>query len=105
MGQQPMQQQQQQPAQRAFDYEDVEDRDGVRLSWNVFAGSRIESTRTVVPIAAVSVDLVALCPALGLMIPSVALYPAEGTCGSTTSALRARDLQDLPRHPQPLLSD
>lgn len=40
--------------QRPFDYEDVEDRDGVRLSWNVFAGSRIESTRTVVPIAAVS---------------------------------------------------
>lgn len=54
-----LQQQQQQhaqepqPVQRAFDYEDVEDRDGVRLSWNVFAGSRIESTRTVVPIAAV----------------------------------------------------
>lgn len=38
---------------QAFNYEDVEDRDGVRLSWNVFAGSRIESTRTVVPIAAV----------------------------------------------------
>lgn len=39
---------------QTFNYEDVEDRDGVRLSWNVFAGSRIESTRTVVPIAAVS---------------------------------------------------
>ncbi|ORY92768.1 hypothetical protein BCR35DRAFT_286137 [Leucosporidium creatinivorum] len=50
-------QQQQQPAQRAFDYEDVEDRDGVRLSWNVFAGSRIESTRTVVPIAALYTPL------------------------------------------------
>ena len=25
---------------------------GLRLSWNVFAGSRIEATRTVVPIAA-----------------------------------------------------
>ncbi|KAI5478162.1 hypothetical protein MNV49_005426 [Pseudohyphozyma bogoriensis] len=37
-----------------MNFEDVEDRDGVRLSWNVFAGSRIESTRTVVPIAAVS---------------------------------------------------
>ncbi|KAH7097227.1 copii coat protein [Auriculariales sp. MPI-PUGE-AT-0066] len=32
--------------------EDVEDRDGVRLSWNVFPGSRIEATRTVVPISA-----------------------------------------------------
>lgn len=40
--------------QRAFDFEDVEDRDGVRLSWNVWAGSRIEATRTVVPIGAVS---------------------------------------------------
>ena len=40
-------------AAQAFNYEDVEDRDGVRLSWNVWAGSRIESTRTVVPIAAV----------------------------------------------------
>jgi hypothetical protein len=39
---------------RAFDFEDVEDRDGVRLSWNVWAGSRIEATRTVVPIGAVS---------------------------------------------------
>ncbi|CEQ40406.1 SPOSA6832_02018 [Sporobolomyces salmonicolor] len=37
---------------RAFDFEDVEDRDGVRLSWNVWAGSRIEATRTVVPIGA-----------------------------------------------------
>lgn len=38
---------------RAFDFEEVEDRDGVRLSWNVWAGSRIEATRTVVPIGAV----------------------------------------------------
>lgn len=40
-----------------MDYESVEDRDGLRLSWNVLAGSRIESTRTVVPIAAVSLSL------------------------------------------------
>ncbi|KAK4046985.1 GTPase-activating protein S23 [Microbotryomycetes sp. JL201] len=45
------------PAPHAFDYEEVEDRDGVRLSWNVFAGSRIESTRTVVPIAALYTPL------------------------------------------------
>lgn len=42
--------------QRAFDFEDVEDRDGVRLSWNVWAGSRIEATRTVVPIGAVRLE-------------------------------------------------
>ncbi|GAA5943858.1 hypothetical protein JCM3775_000217 [Rhodotorula graminis] len=43
--------------QRAFDFEDVEDRDGVRLSWNVWAGSRIEATRTVVPIGALYTPL------------------------------------------------
>ena len=48
---------------QAFNYEDVEDRDGVRLSWNVFAGSRIESTRTVVPIAAVRSPSSLHCPA------------------------------------------
>ncbi|GAA5943632.1 hypothetical protein JCM1841_004589 [Sporobolomyces salmonicolor] len=42
---------------RAFDFEDVEDRDGVRLSWNVWAGSRIEATRTVVPIGALYTPL------------------------------------------------
>ncbi|KAK4046777.1 GTPase-activating protein S23 [Microbotryomycetes sp. JL221] len=60
MQQPPQQQQPQQPAPpapHAFDYEEVEDRDGVRLSWNVFAGSRIESTRTVVPIAALYTPL------------------------------------------------
>ncbi|KAM0749280.1 putative SEC23-component of COPII coat of ER-golgi vesicles [Meredithblackwellia eburnea MCA 4105] len=38
-------------------FEDIEDRDGIRLSWNVFAGSRIESTRTVVPIASLYTPL------------------------------------------------
>ena len=42
-----------------MNFEDVEDRDGIRLSWNVFPSSRIESTRTVVPIAAVSALLTA----------------------------------------------
>ncbi|CDR44779.1 RHTO0S10e00320g1_1 [Rhodotorula toruloides] len=42
---------------RAFDFEEVEDRDGVRLSWNVWAGSRIEATRTVVPIGALYTPL------------------------------------------------
>ncbi|KNE99614.1 protein transporter SEC23 [Puccinia striiformis f. sp. tritici PST-78] len=40
-----------------FSVEDVEDRDGTRLSWNVWAGSRLESTRTVVPIAALYTPL------------------------------------------------
>ncbi|KAG8900077.1 GTPase-activating protein S23, partial [Tulasnella sp. 403] len=41
----------------AMNFEDVEDRDGLRLSWNVFPGSRIEATRTVVPIAALYTPL------------------------------------------------
>lgn len=40
-----------------FSVEDVEDRDGTRLSWNVWPGSRLESTRTVVPIAALYTPL------------------------------------------------
>ncbi|KAF9010130.1 copii coat protein [Cyathus striatus] len=35
-----------------INFEDVEERDGVRLSWNVWPSSRIEATRTVVPISA-----------------------------------------------------
>ncbi|KAJ3008083.1 hypothetical protein NUW54_g3297 [Trametes sanguinea] len=35
-----------------MNFEDVEERDGVRLSWNVWPSSRIEATRTVVPISA-----------------------------------------------------
>lgn len=37
--------------------EDVEDRDGVRLSFNVWPASRIEATRTVVPISALYTNL------------------------------------------------
>lgn len=37
--------------------DDVEDRDGVRLSWNVWPSSKIEATRTVVPIAALYTPL------------------------------------------------
>ncbi|PWN47806.1 protein transport protein SEC23 [Violaceomyces palustris] len=37
--------------------DDVEDRDGVRLSWNVWPSSRIEATRTVVPISALYTPL------------------------------------------------
>jgi len=40
-----------------FNPEDVEERDGVRLSWNVWPSSRIEATRTVVPIAALYTPL------------------------------------------------
>ncbi|GAA98427.1 hypothetical protein E5Q_05113 [Mixia osmundae IAM 14324] len=38
-------------------YEDVEDQDGIRLSWNVWPSSRLEATRTVVPIACVHTPL------------------------------------------------
>lgn len=31
-------------------FEEIEDRDGVRLSWNVWPCSRLEATRMVVPI-------------------------------------------------------
>ncbi|GJF00040.1 copii coat protein [Phanerochaete sordida] len=40
-----------------LNFEDVEERDGVRLSWNVWPSSRIEATRTVVPISALYVPL------------------------------------------------
>lgn len=65
---------------QAFNYEDVEDRDGVRLSWNVFAGSRIESTRTVVPIAAVRPPLPPLLLAYLSNRPggSIAMYMVQG---------------------------
>ncbi|WWD15644.1 protein transporter SEC23 [Kwoniella shandongensis] len=38
-------------------FEDVEDKDGVRFSWNVWPSSRIEATRTVVPISALYTPL------------------------------------------------
>ncbi|EIW70298.1 hypothetical protein TREMEDRAFT_71580 [Tremella mesenterica DSM 1558] len=38
-------------------FEDVEDRDGIRLSWNAWPSSRIEATRTVVPISALYTPL------------------------------------------------
>ncbi|KAF9512932.1 hypothetical protein BS47DRAFT_1317957 [Hydnum rufescens UP504] len=38
-------------------FEDVEERDGIRLSWNVWPSSRIEATRTVVPISALYTPL------------------------------------------------
>ncbi|GFZ46460.1 Protein transport protein SEC23 [Saitozyma sp. JCM 24511] len=41
----------------ASNFEDVEDRDGVRLSWNAWPSSRIEATRTVVPISALYTPL------------------------------------------------
>ncbi|KZT60862.1 hypothetical protein CALCODRAFT_480265 [Calocera cornea HHB12733] len=37
--------------------EDIEERDGLRLSWNVWPSSRVEATRTVVPIAALYTPL------------------------------------------------
>ncbi|KAI0298732.1 hypothetical protein B0F90DRAFT_1732042 [Multifurca ochricompacta] len=40
-----------------MNFEDVEERDGVRLSWNVWPSSRIEANRTVVPIAALYIPL------------------------------------------------
>lgn len=32
-------------------YEDVEDREGLRFSWNVWPNTRVEGTRVVVPIS------------------------------------------------------
>ncbi|KAG2147519.1 hypothetical protein DEU56DRAFT_929167 [Suillus clintonianus] len=40
-----------------LNFEDVEERDGVRLSWNVWPSSRIEATQTVVPISALYTSL------------------------------------------------
>lgn len=40
-----------------MNFEDVEERDGIRLSWNAWPSSRIEATRTVVPIAALYTPL------------------------------------------------
>lgn len=84
---------------QAFNYEDVEDRDGVRLSWNVFAGSRIESTRTVVPIAAVSATR-------GDVADGTAVHAAQGAHRPAAGAVRARDVQGaVPRYPEPVLPD
>ncbi|KZT37080.1 hypothetical protein SISSUDRAFT_1129918 [Sistotremastrum suecicum HHB10207 ss-3] len=41
----------------SMNFEDVEERDGVRLSWNVWPSSRIEATRTVVPISTLYMPL------------------------------------------------
>lgn len=38
-------------------WSEVEDRDGVRLSWNVFPSSRMEASRLVVPIGALYTPL------------------------------------------------
>ncbi|KAI9599239.1 putative SEC23-component of COPII coat of ER-golgi vesicle [Syncephalis fuscata] len=34
-----------------MNFEDIEDQDGIRFSWNAFASSRVEATRMVVPIS------------------------------------------------------
>ena len=44
-------------SQARMNVDDVEDRDGVRLSWNVWPSSKIEATRTVVPISALYTPL------------------------------------------------
>ncbi|KAI3477245.1 hypothetical protein L1887_61062 [Cichorium endivia] len=63
--------------------DDVEDRDGVRLSWNVWPSSKIEATRTVVPISAL-------------------YHPSQGARGPAPRPLRARHLQaPLPSRAQP----
>ncbi|KAJ3126310.1 GTPase-activating protein S23 [Nowakowskiella sp. JEL0407] len=38
-------------------FEDIEDRDGIRLSWNVWPSTRVEATRLVVPIGALYTPL------------------------------------------------
>ncbi|KAG4094109.1 hypothetical protein H8356DRAFT_1346990 [Neocallimastix lanati (nom. inval.)] len=54
MPQQQMPQDMQQPANP---FEAIEDRDGIRLSWNVWPSSRVEATRMVVPIGALYTPL------------------------------------------------
>ena len=50
-------------AQTYQDYiQSQEDRDGVRLSWNVWPSSRLEATRMVVPLAALYTPLKVLKP-------------------------------------------
>lgn len=39
------------------DFEEIEELDGVRFSWNVFPSTRLEASRTVVPIAALYTPL------------------------------------------------
>jgi protein transport protein SEC23 len=34
-----------------MNFEEIEDRDGIRFSWNVFPNSRIEASKQVVPIS------------------------------------------------------
>lgn len=41
----------------ALDYEQVEATDGIRFSWNTFPSTKIESSRTVVPLAALYTPL------------------------------------------------
>ncbi|CAA21224.1 COPII cargo receptor subunit Sec23a [Schizosaccharomyces pombe] len=36
-----------------MNFEEIEERDGVRFTWNVFPSTRIESSRTIVPIASI----------------------------------------------------
>ncbi len=45
------------PHSLRLDVDDVEDRDGIRLSWNVWPASKVEATRTVVPVAALYTPL------------------------------------------------
>lgn len=45
------------PAPPMSSFEEIEDRDGVRLSWNVWPASRLEATRLVVPIGCIYTPL------------------------------------------------
>ena len=59
-------------AQTYQDYiQSQEDRDGVRLSWNVWPSSRLEATRMVVPLAALYTPL----KVLNLFPPKLNFHP------------------------------
>ena len=70
-------------AQTYQDYiQSQEDRDGVRLSWNVWPSSRLEATRMVVPLAALYTPL----KVLNLLPPKLNVHPFfEGAARFTSN--------------------
>lgn len=87
-------------------WSEVEDRDGVRLSWNVFPSSRVVSSRCLyLPRAP---DRLLTIMLVGSVSPRRAhrrpLHTAEGEARHSFAAIRTRHLQTaMPLCPQPLL--
>jgi hypothetical protein len=78
---------------------EVEDRDGVRLAWNVFASTRMEASRLVVPIRQAAYPLPT--PPHTLTDRQYPHHPDQRT-QQTPAPVRACRLQtSLPCRPQP----